>query len=116
VDKEECYQKRKEKRSGSNMAKKRKKFAEGSNEEPLVVTPEEMDKLLNPPEIKIPKIPSNKEIADVSKSVEDYKKKEKEEPKPQMRCAKSKDGLQFRCKKGGLIFKGKPKIALRGWK
>ena len=86
----------------------RARFDDGGsvNNEPVVVTPEEMDKLLNPPEMKVPRIPSDKEIKDVSKSVEDYKKKEKEEPKLQFRCPKSKDGLQFRCKKGGSVKSG----------
>ena len=103
------------------VSHERKRYAEGSKPEkieigegkigePVVVTPEEMDKLLNPPEVKIPKIPSDKEISGVSKSVEDFKKKEKEEPKFQSRCGnKNKEGLQFRCgnKKGGMIKKGK---------
>jgi hypothetical protein len=86
----------------------RARFDDGGsvNNEPVVVTPEEMDKLLNPPEMKVPRIPSDKEIKDVSKSVEDHKKKEKEEPKLQFRCPKSKDGLQFRCKKGGSVKSG----------
>ena len=114
----------------------RKRFAEGSGPEkieigegkiggPVVVTPEEMDKLLNPPEVKIPKIPSDKEIAGVSKSVEDFKKKEKQEPKLQFRCQgpnqEKKCGHRDEKKKGGsttpiippALKKGMKKIGLK---
>ena len=114
----------------------RKRFAEGSGPEkieigegkigePVVVTPEEMDKLLNPPEIKIPRIPSDKEIKDVTKSVEDFKKKEKQEPKLQFRCQgpnqEKKCGHRDEKKKGGsttpvippALKKGMKKIGLK---
>jgi hypothetical protein len=92
-----------------------KELIETLEKEQPIKKEKEMKKLTpdkNAKESKIPLLPSDFDIKEVDKSLEEYKKKEKEESeKPKFRCAggKNKDGLQFRggCKKGGVVKKNK---------
>ena len=86
-----------------------KELIETLEKEQPIKKEKEMKKLTpdkNAKPTKVPLLPSDFDIKEVDKSLEEYKKKEKEESeKPKFRCAggKNKDGLQFRggCKKGG---------------
>ena len=92
-----------------------KELIETLEKEQPIKKEKEMKKLTpdkNAKPTKVPLLPSDFDIKEVDKSLEEYKKKEKEESeKPKFRCSggKNKDGLQFRggCKKGGVVKKNK---------